>query len=76
MAKRQNEKDDFPTASMLLVEEGGEPVIYIVFDGVRIAKRGKPDTPQAKTWVSLVDGFRVLDKGKRGIEIHADRRLQ
>ena len=35
--------------------------IFIVFNGVRIAKRGYPDTPQAKTWVPLEPGWRVLD---------------
>jgi hypothetical protein len=69
MTRRKKVLDDFPTASMLCVEEDGEPAIYIVFDGVRIAKRGKPDTPQAKTWVSLVHGFEVRDTGKRGVEI-------
>jgi hypothetical protein len=30
--------------------------LFIVFNGVRIAKRGYPDTAQAKTWVSLEPG--------------------
>src|SRR5215813_3730373 len=30
--------------------------IYVVYDGVRIAKRGKPGTPQAKTWIPLEPG--------------------
>ena len=34
---------------------------FIVFDGVKIAKRGHPGTAQAKTWVSLQPGWRVLD---------------
>jgi len=34
---------------------------YVVFDGVRIAKRGKPGTPQARTWISLEPGFTVLE---------------
>ena len=40
--------------------------LFIVHEGVRIAKRGLPGTPQAKTWVSLEPGWRVLD-GKRSI---------
>jgi hypothetical protein len=48
------------------VTENGEPVIYVVFDGVRIAKRGHPDTPQAGKWVSLKPGFRVED-GEGGV---------
>ena len=35
--------------------------LFIVFNRVRIAKRGYPDTPQAKTWVPLEPGWRVLD---------------
>lgn len=35
--------------------------IYVVNDGVRIAKRGKPGTPQAKTWISLERGYVVYD---------------
>ena len=30
--------------------------IFVVADGIRIAKRGGPGTPQAKTWVSLEPG--------------------
>jgi hypothetical protein len=30
-----------------------------LFDGVRIAKRGEPGTPQAGTWVSLEPGYEV-----------------
>jgi hypothetical protein len=37
---------------------GGTDVL-VVFDGVRIAKRGHPDTPQAMTWVSLEPGWAV-----------------
>jgi hypothetical protein len=35
--------------------------MYVVFDGVRIAKRGKRGTPQAKIWVSLEPGYAVYD---------------
>jgi hypothetical protein len=50
-----------PRCEMLVVEENGAAAIYIVFDGVRIAKRGHPDSPQARTWTSLEPGFQVLD---------------
>jgi hypothetical protein len=30
-------------------------------DGVRIAQRGLPGSPQAKTWVSLEPGWKVTD---------------
>jgi hypothetical protein len=33
--------------------------MYVVFDGVRIAKRA----PQAHTWVSLEPGYRVQKDG-------------
>src|SRR5215472_2396531 len=32
---------------------------FVVYHGVRIAKRGQPNTPQAGTWVSLEPRFRV-----------------
>jgi len=36
--------------------------VFVVYNGVRIAKRGDPDTPQAGIWVSLEPGYRVFDK--------------
>jgi hypothetical protein len=33
--------------------------LFVVFDGVRIAKRGERGTPQAGTWVSLEPGCAV-----------------
>jgi hypothetical protein len=33
--------------------------IFVVVDGVRIAKRGRPGTAQAGTWVSLEPGWTV-----------------
>jgi hypothetical protein len=33
--------------------------IFVVLDGVRIARRGYPGTPEAGTWVSLVPGWIV-----------------
>lgn len=47
-----------PTAQ--IVSDGHD--MFVVVDGVRIAKRGHPGTPQAKTWVSLKPGWSVLDK--------------
>jgi hypothetical protein len=37
--------------------------IFVVYGGKRIAKRGRPETPQARTWVSLVEGYTVTDEG-------------
>ena len=36
--------------------------VFVVYSGIRIAKRGDPNTPQAGTWVSLEPGYRVFDK--------------
>jgi hypothetical protein len=57
MAKRKRKDRDM----IECVEENGEPVIYVVKDGVRIAKRGHPDSPQACTWVSIEPGWSVRD---------------
>ena len=35
--------------------------MFVIVDGVKIAKRGHPGTPQAKTWISLQPGWVVLD---------------
>jgi len=35
--------------------------IFVMADGVRVAKRGRPGTPQAKTWIPLEPGWRVFD---------------
>ena len=44
--------------------------VYVVVNGVRIAKRGAPGTPQASTWISLEPGYRVLDqKNPRGMVV-------
>jgi hypothetical protein len=59
-----------------IVGDGKE--LFVLFDGVRIAKRGKPGTPQAGTWISLEPGFTVLSPPdhsyiaveKDGIRVH------
>jgi len=35
--------------------------IFVDYDGVRIAQRGKPGTRQAGTWISLEPGYNVYD---------------
>ena len=35
--------------------------LFVIFDGERIARRGRPGTPEAKTWVPLIPGFTVED---------------
>ena len=49
-----------------IVEEDGEPAIYVVMGGIRIAKRGHPDSPQAAQWVSIEPGWVVRD-GRGGV---------
>jgi hypothetical protein len=44
-------------------------LLYVRLDGRRIAVRGRPGTPQARTWVSLEPGYRVLDAPNREIVI-------
>jgi len=39
----------------------GHDELYVVYNGVHIAKRGHPGTPQAETWVALEPGYRVFD---------------
>jgi uncharacterized Zn-binding protein involved in type VI secretion len=34
---------------------------FVVVNGVKVARRGDKGTPQAKTWISLEPGWRVLD---------------
>jgi hypothetical protein len=51
------------------VEDAAAPyglAMYIVMDGVRIARRGESGSPQEATWVSIEPGWSVLD-GKRGM---------
>jgi hypothetical protein len=52
---------DFVCMSEASIESDGIDV-FVVYNGVRIAKRGQPNSPQAGAWVSLEPGFRVLDK--------------
>jgi hypothetical protein len=44
------------------IESDGSDV-FVVFEGKRIAKRGRPGTSQAKKWVSLERGYNVCDEG-------------
>jgi hypothetical protein len=47
------------------IECEGVKNMFVVVDGVRIARRGYPGTPQAGTWVSLEPGWEVVDDGRR-----------
>jgi hypothetical protein len=37
------------------------PDIFVLANGVKIARRGHKGTAQAKTWISLEPGWRVFD---------------
>jgi hypothetical protein len=37
--------------------------VFVIYDGKRIAERGRPHTPQAGTWVSIEPGYTVWAKG-------------
>jgi hypothetical protein len=50
--------------------------LFVVVNGVRIARRGRKGTPQAKTWVSLEPGWRVLDEPPTMVIEYAPPRLQ
>jgi hypothetical protein len=43
-----------------MVSDGND--LFIVFKGVKIAKRGEPGTPHAGTWISLEPGYVVRDR--------------
>ena len=40
---------------------GTEDDLFIVLDGLRIAKRGHRGTPHANTWVALEPGYEIYD---------------
>lgn len=49
--------------------------LFLLFDGVKIAKRGKPGTRHAKKWVPLLPGWEINDVqegGQDGIEVKRD----
>jgi hypothetical protein len=38
------------------------PNLFVCINGKRIAQRGQPGSPQAKTWVAIEPGWTVLDE--------------
>jgi hypothetical protein len=47
--------------------------IFVVVDGVKIAKRGRPGARHAKTWIPLEPGWTVQDKDyPEAIEVSFD----
>jgi hypothetical protein len=57
-----------------IVSEGDD--LFVLADGVKIAKRGPPGAAQARTWVSLEPGWRVLDQGGALVVEHKGVRVQ
>jgi hypothetical protein len=48
--------------------------IVVLVEGMKIAKRGLPDTPQAETWIMLEPGWIVRDvAGGNAIEVSYER---
>jgi hypothetical protein len=56
------------------IENDGADV-FVTFNGVRIAKRGKPQTPQARMWVSIEPGYTVLDGGPSRLVVKYDGKV-
>ena len=56
-----------PMSPPKIVSDGED--IYVHFNGKVIAKRGRPNTPQAGTWISLEPGYTVSSEGQRTITI-------
>ena len=54
---RRGDMADHKDVSVIATKED----MFVVVDGVRIARRGYLGTPQDGTWVSLVPGWEVVD---------------
>ena len=59
------DEDSEPECS---VERDGHD-LFVVFDGKRIAKRGKPGTLQAGTWVLLEPGYVVVTMDRKTLYV-------
>lgn len=57
----------FLTALLSIV--GDSTDIFVLIDGVKIARRGYPGAPQAKTWVTLEPGWQVLDISPNQLQV-------
>jgi hypothetical protein len=49
-------------AEVKVIKDGNN--FFVEVDGVRIAQRGSPDSPQAATWISLEPGWEVVGSEK------------
>jgi hypothetical protein len=57
-----------------LVSDGKD--IYVVHDGVRIAKLAHPNTPQARTWIPLEPGWSVQGGPSGELDVSYDPSAQ
>jgi hypothetical protein len=56
------------------IHRDGNNDVFVLVDGIKIAKRGLPDTPQAETWIMLEPGWTVRDvKRGKAIEVSYER---
>jgi hypothetical protein len=66
-------KQKHPVLEMKCDDRGD---LLMLLDGVKIAKRGRPGTPQARQWVSLEPGYTVhMTKTETVIEYNGVRWL-
>jgi hypothetical protein len=50
-------KNIMPDAKVVITDSD----MFVVVDGIRVARRGYPGTPQARSWVSIEPGWEVID---------------
>ncbi len=43
--------------------------LYVVVDGLRVAKRGRPGTQAAKAWIPLKPGWTVFDGANGAVQV-------
>jgi hypothetical protein len=61
--------DELPTVELRTVE--GE--LFVVVDGLNIAKRGKPGSPHAGRWIAVEPGWSILElEGGNRLQISYD----
>jgi hypothetical protein len=64
-----------PPSGLAIVGDGND--VFVVLNGVLIAKRGRAGTPQAGSWISLEPGWSVVAAGEteltvmfEGVRVH------
>jgi hypothetical protein len=63
--RQMKHKRQVPSRTM--VSDGSD--IFVLIDGVKIARRGYPGTPQARTWVTPEPGWQVFDVPPDQLEV-------